>query len=184
VTGTARLFVALELPVDVREALAEWAREVAGNDPALRLVVVDALHVTLAFLGHRAEDEVEVIAAAVRSAGEAADPRPSGLRLAQPLWLAPRRPHVLTVALEDPDGGLAALYDAVWDALAPLGFEPEKRPFLPHVTVARVRKGARVRPHELPAPAALEFTGAALTLFRSHLGGRGPARYEALERIV
>jgi hypothetical protein len=50
------------------------------------------------------------------------------------------------------------------------------------VTVARVRHGARVRARELPAPPAASFTAPALTLFRSHLGGARPARYEALVR--
>ena len=36
-------------------------------------------------------------------------PEAPPLRLAAPLWLAPRRPHVLTVALEDPTGGLAEI---------------------------------------------------------------------------
>ena len=69
------------------------------------------------------------------------------LALGGALWLAPRRPHVLTVAVEDADGALAALQARVVEALAEAAGrdEPERRPFRPHVTVARVRRGGARR---------------------------------------
>ena len=170
-----RLFVALELPAAVRDALARWAREAAGDDPALRLVGTDALHVTLAFLGERDASEVAGLSEVVQGAG----PPPRGLSLGDVLWLAPRRPHVLTVAVDDPRGELTELHAAVWDGLRPLGFEPEHRAFRPHVTVARVRRGVGAPRRDVRAPPQLGFDGAAISLMRSHLGG-GPARYEAL----
>jgi RNA 2',3'-cyclic 3'-phosphodiesterase len=177
-----RLFVALEVPDRVRARLARWARDAVGGDAALRLVAADSMHLTLAFLGHRPADEVEPLGAAVAGAGGAAVAGPVRLRVGEALWLAPRRPHVLTVAVDDPESAAAALYDALWERLEALGHEREKRAFRPHVTVARVRHGARVRPRELPAPPGASFTAPALTLFRSHLGGGRPARYEALVR--
>ena len=105
------------------------------------------------------------------------------LALGEPLWLAPRLPHVLTVELDDLDGALAALRADVVERLAgALGWDPESRAFRPHVTVARVRRGARPR-RDLPDAPQARFAGQAVTLLRSHLGG-GPARYEALERVA
>jgi 2'-5' RNA ligase len=90
---------------------------------------------------------------------------------------------VLTVALEDSGGVLAALQADVVARLADaLPWQPEARPYRPHVTVARVRREWRPRTGELPAGPRATFTADAVVLFRSHLGGRGPARYEALER--
>jgi exodeoxyribonuclease V alpha subunit len=103
---SARLFAALELPADVRAGLAAFGRDAAARDRALRPTREDALHLTLAFLGHRALDEIDPAREAVR--GVAGSPAPA-LTLADPLWLAPRRPHVLTVGLGDADGVLAAL---------------------------------------------------------------------------
>jgi 2'-5' RNA ligase len=177
---SARLFAALELPGDVRAALAAFGRAAAGRDEALRVVGEEAMHVTLAFLGHRPEDEIDPARAAVRAVQGSAPE----LALGEPLWLAPRRPHVLAMALDDADRTLATLRADVVDLLgATLGWEPESRPFRPHVTVARVRRGARPRTRDLPPAPSASFTGQEVVLYRSHLGS-GPARYEALERVA
>ncbi len=179
---SARLFAALQLPADVRAQLADFGRGAAGRDQALRPTAEDALHLTLAFLGHRSLDEIDPAREAVRAA--AGSPALS-LALGGALWLSPRRPHVLTVALEDSDGALAELHALVVASLAAaLPWEPETRPFRPHVTVARVRRGWRPRIDEAPEAPAARFTADEVVLFRSHLGGRGPARYEALERVA
>lgn len=176
-----RLFVALELPPPVREALAGWARAAAGDDPALRLVGVDALHVTLAFLGEREPAEVAALTAVVQSAGLPA----TGLATGDVLWLAPRRPHVMTVAIDDTCGELAALHGAVWHGLAPLGFSPEERPFRPHVTVARVRRGGGSPRRDVHAPPRVVFAASAVSLMRSHMNSvpTHPARYEVLASV-
>jgi 2'-5' RNA ligase len=96
---------------------------------------------------------------------------------------------VLTVELADPSGTLAALQAAVSVALVDaLGIVPERRRFLPHVTVARVRRGAVPRRGGLPDvpwEPGRPFPGEAVTLFRSHLNRTPPtpARYEPLLRV-
>ena len=64
---SARLFAALELPTDVRAGLVAFGREAAARDRALRPTREDALHLTLAFLGHRALDEIDPAREAVRA---------------------------------------------------------------------------------------------------------------------
>jgi 2'-5' RNA ligase len=174
-----RLFVALELPAVVRAALHGWAAEQVAGVERLRLVTPESLHVTLCFLGSRPAAEIEEIAATCRAAVSAlAGPQ---LTVGEALWLPPRRPRVLTVALAgDDEARLAAVQSALSRALVAGGFyEPETRPFLAHVTVARVGRDARIRPRELPAPGAMGFTGERITLFASRLG-KGPVHYEAL----
>jgi 2'-5' RNA ligase len=179
---SARLFAALELPAPVRDSLGAFGRAAAAGDFALRAVGDDALHVTLAFLGHRALDDIDPAREAVRSAAAGAAGPP--LSLGGALWLAPRRPHVLTVEVRDADGALFALQERVVAALVDaVGYEADRRRFRPHVTVARVRHGAAPRRGGLPDAPEAAFAGEALTLYRSWLGG-GPARYEALERVA
>jgi 2'-5' RNA ligase len=70
-------------------------------------------------------------------------------------------------------------------ALAAAGlYEPERRPFRPHATVARLRAGARPprAAAHLDGPEPVAFAGEAVTLYRSRLSRSG-ARYEPLERI-
>ena len=177
---SARLFVALDLPDEVRASVAAWGREAAEADLALRPVALESLHVTLAFLGHRGLDDIEPLSSLVRGvAGPALV-----LRVGEVLWLSPRRPSVLAAALEDDGGSLGRLQQAVASGAAEaVGWVPERRRFLPHVTGARVRRGFSPRRSGVPAPPSRSFTARTLTLYRSHLGGRGPARYEALERV-
>jgi 2'-5' RNA ligase len=176
----ARLFAALDVPEPVREALAGWARDVVGEREGLRLLAPETFHVTLCFLGARPEAEAarigELVAGCATPVG--------GLRLGKAVWFAPRRPRVLAAAVQDEQGSLAALQRRVSDALAAqAGFEPEPRAYNPHLTVARVRSGARVRPEEVEPPPPLPFDGAAVTLYRSY-PGRGGARYEAVSRTA
>ncbi len=177
---SARLFAALELPEQLGGALAAFGRAAAAEDFALRAVAQQSIHLTLAFLGHRGLDEVEPAAEAVAGVTAAA-PR---LELGEALWLSPRRPHVLTVAVHDGDGGLAVLHRELLSRLAEAvpAWTPEARPLRPHVTVARVRRDARPRMGGLPAAPRGAWTGSSLVLFRSHLGG-GPARHEPLARV-
>jgi 2'-5' RNA ligase len=175
---SARLFVALELPEEVRAALAAWR----PRDEALRPVAPEALHVTLAFLGARDEEEAPAIGALLAPLA-----RPvRALALGGAVWLPPRRPGVLAARVEDRDGALAALQADVAGVLARAGvFAPERRPFLAHVTVARVRRGAAVPRDDRAAagPPAMGFAAPSVTLLRSHLSPRG-ARYEALTRVA
>jgi 2'-5' RNA ligase len=177
-----RLFVALELPSRVRSALASWRSSAVGDRDDLRLVAPSSLHVTLAFLGSRAVGELDAIAAAVVGA---CDGMPAArLRVAGVKPVPPRRPRLFALDLEDRDGGAAAVQAAVSDALAAGGrYKPEKRPFWPHVTLARVRKGGRVRRLEVPAPPGEPWLGVALTLYRSRLSRAG-ADYEPLQRVT
>lgn len=173
-----RLFVALDLPADVRADLAAWCGRVAPD--GVRRVPADHLHLTLAFLGSRSQDDADAVASLLP--GVAAPP--GSLRTAGALWLPPRRPDVLTVAIAGGDrldalraGLVAALREAI-------GFEPEARAFRPHVTVGRIPRDTRLRrPQELQVPPPTTFAAQALTLYRSHTQ-RGGARYEALASVA
>lgn len=176
-----RLFVALELPDPVRGALVRWRAE-SGADSrrSIRPVALDALHVTLCFLGWRGADEVEAIGSACSVVS--AEPAP-GLALGAPVWLPRRRPRVLAVELDDVDGGVAQVQSALSDALAAGGwYKPEHRPYLAHVTVARVKGALRGGGPEFPPPPRLGFDASRVVLYRSRLSPSG-AVYEPLTSV-
>lgn len=96
----------------------------------------------------------------------------------------PRDARLFALDLADDSGRATSVQAAASDALAGARlYRPEKRPFWPHVTFARVKRGERRVP---PVPAeglpGTPFEAGQVTLYRSHLSPRG-ARYEPLERI-
>jgi len=178
------MFVALDLPVAARRELADWRDELISGRRDLRPVATEALHVTLVFLGWQDETAAEAIAAAAFGAGAGAaapELRPAAVRP-----LPPRDPRLFALDLDDADGRATALQAAVSAALEGGGwYRPEKRPFWPHVTLARVKRGERrVAPlPEAPAPPAAPFEAGELTLYRSTLRPQG-ALYEPLARAT
>jgi RNA 2',3'-cyclic 3'-phosphodiesterase len=178
--GRARIFVVLDLPAAVRGELAAWAAQAVGGEEGIRVLDEESLHVTLCFLGWRALDEAHRIAELWLPCATRAPQLATG----GAAWLPPRRPGVLVVDLEDEAGTLAEMQRCVAEALAAgIGHEPETRPFRPHVTVARVRRGTRRPAGDLPSPPRIAFAGEALTLYRSQLRREG-ARYQALARVA
>ena len=133
------MFVALDLPAGPRAALAAWRDELLEGRRDLRPVRDQALHVTLVFLGWQDEAAAEAIAgAAIGACGGLAAPR-LGAGAVRPL--PPRNPRLFALDLADEDGRATAIQAAVSDALEEgRWYRPEKRPFWPHVTLARFRK--------------------------------------------
>jgi 2'-5' RNA ligase len=171
------MFVALDLPAPARDALAAWRDTLVADRPDLRPVRPEALHVTLVFLGWQDESAAPDIA----SAAFAAPPRgPMILRPGAIRPLPPRDPRLFALDLEDAGGATGALQAAVSGALRPW-YTPEKRPFWPHITLARVKRGERRvagLPDDLPPPEE-PFEAARLTLYKSTLRPQG-ALYEPL----
>lgn len=169
------------MPRAVSTELLRWAGASLTGRAGLRIISVDAVHITLCFLGSLPVSAIEQIAGACRSiAGHEC----AGLVVAGALWLPPRRPNVLAVSLEDSSGSLADLQAILAARLHGDGFyDPEHRRYLPHVTVARVKRGARVDHGELAPTPRLRFDVDVVTLMRSHLGPAGP-RYEALAEVA
>lgn len=171
--------MALEPPDDTRAALAAWRDELVGGRDDLRPVAPEALHLTLVFLGWQYESDVERIAEDAFTAAGGLD-----APLLRPLVvkpIPPRGPRLFALDLADESGACGALQAAVSAACEAAGvYRPEKRPFWPHITLARVKRGRRADPmeaDELPPP----FSAGTLTLYRSTLRPQG-AIYDALAR--
>jgi 2'-5' RNA ligase len=182
----AKLFVALDLPEAVRSGIEAWgAREL--TDPALRPVAAESLHITLAFLGWRPEKEIAPLAEIVE---ESRAPAPS-IRLGEPVQRPERgRARLFALPVESP-GALALQARLEERLVAARLYEPEKRPFWPHVTVARVKREERgsKRPAPVsraPGPLLQALAGTAicrrLTLYRSEIQPQG-ALYAPLAQV-
>jgi 2'-5' RNA ligase len=182
----ARLFVALDLPGAIRNGIGAWGEEEIA-DPALRRVPAENLHITLAFLGRRPEQDVERV---VRAMEQSVAPAPL-LELLDPVARPPRgRPRLFVLPALSP--GTEQLQAQLCETLIfERLYEPEKRPFWPHVTVARVRaegRGSRrpteveKSPGKLPSELSEPFYGIRVVLYRSELQPSG-ARYVPLAQV-
>jgi RNA 2',3'-cyclic 3'-phosphodiesterase len=181
-----RLFVALDLPDRVRAGIVEWGRAELA-DPALRPIQGESLHITLAFLGYLAEKEIPRLTEIVEASRA---PAPA-VALGDP---APRPerglPRLFALPAESP--GTIALQRALEEKLVGARlFEPEKRPFWPHVTVARVRREERGSkrpasvgkcPGPLPKDLSQSFRAVRIVLYRSQIQPQG-AHYTPLAQV-
>jgi RNA 2',3'-cyclic 3'-phosphodiesterase len=174
----ARLFVALELPDELREGIVTWQRE-ALRDPALRPVKPESLHMTLVFLGYHPEKQIERIA----DAALGVDARAPEIRLEPEPVGVPRGKRPRLFALDAPSEGAVELQSQVERRLVDERFyEPEKRPFWPHLTVARTKRAKRGSqkpalvenpPGLLPEQLCHPKSYVRLVLYRSHLRPQG-----------
>ncbi len=183
-----RLFIAVDLPAELKERLAEVQRRLGEAAQYLRFTRPEGIHLTLKFLGEVEPALFERIVAAMHEAAATAQPLElvaSGLGVFPSL----RSARVVWVGVEGDVESLQALQRDLDQRLHRLGFPRERSAFTPHLTVARVRDGLspadraalaqvleRLRP---PEPA--RFPVDELVLFESFLK-RGGARYEGRAR--
>lgn len=139
-----RLFVACELSEGIKEALShiQVALRQQGLE-GLRWVRPEGIHLTLKFLGETAAEKVASIQEALASCS--AGIPPFEIKLGDLGTFGNRQgPRVVWVGLAGELEVLAELQRRVEGAMAHLGFPPEKRPFSPHLTLARVPEGTSV----------------------------------------
>ncbi len=166
-----RLFVGA--PVPGADALQALAADLKAHHPDARLVPDGSWHVTLRFLGEVADEDANQVAASLRDAlssatavpvsmvGVGAFPKPSAARVA---WAAMDAP------------GLDRIASAVVDATRAFGQPPDRRRFVPHVTLARFRQPSDIRPwidRHRTRSVAKDFIDQVI-LFHSQLGPQGP----------
>ena len=182
-----RLFVAVNLPAAERRAAYEAAAPLRAARLPIKWVAEDSIHVTFRFLGEvddaRAQPIGEALAAAVRAA------RPFDVTLGGVgAFPSLARPRVVWMAVER-HPALELLANDVEKALMDLDFEPELRPFHPHLTLGRAERSAR--PAALSGlehlAASIEYQGSivveSVDLMQSVLAPRG-ATYTVLSRAA
>lgn len=176
-----RCFVAIELPHNVGEFLAQLAARLRAASPRpVKWVDPLGIHLTLKFLGNVPPARIAEIGQALTGAvgGKAPLTLCTGGLGAFPGW---QRPQVVWLGLEGDLEGLARLQSDVDTALSALGFPAEARAFTPHLTLARVREG--LRPEErrhladsvrsVALPPAETFVVRSVSLIRSRLTPSG-----------
>jgi RNA 2',3'-cyclic 3'-phosphodiesterase len=130
-----RLFVALDLPDAVRRALAELIAQLKPKSRGARWVHPESMHVTLKFLGDVDAQKLDSIRAALATTHSE---QPVELHF-RGVGFFPNefKPRVIWSGIEATPH-LFRLAAAVQTSLQPVGLDPESRPFVPHLTLARM----------------------------------------------
>ncbi len=137
-----RSFIAIELPDEGRKGLARLRSELERDEHRfVKWVDPDGIHLTLKFLGNIPFKRVAEITAAMEEAAQGISPfhlEISGLGVFPSL----KQVRVFWVGIGGEVERLSRLQKNIDSALAALGFAREERPFVPHLTLARIRQGA------------------------------------------
>lgn len=180
-----RLFAAVPLAEPAREEIVRVLGALRSEQWPVRWVGDEVVHITLKFFGEVRDERLDVIAEALRLASAGA--RPMTLQLgALGAFPTERRPRIIWAGI-DTHPEFTALRERVENGCDAIGFAREGVPFVPHVTLGRVREGQRLPADALRTPAAAispeRFRADELVLYESLLTSAGP-RYEARATIT
>jgi len=181
-----RIFIALDIPAEIRARITEYAARLRGYAPEARWSRPEGLHVTLKFIGEVKDAKVEEVKGAlggVKAAPFAVTFESAGF------FPTPRSPRVFWIGVHA-DEALAQLAAAIDHATHSVGIAREERAFSPHLTLARAAQGGggpQLRPliPLLEAEAAPQFgtmTAREFFLYQSQ-PQRGGSKYTKLQRF-
>lgn len=135
---TLRSFIAIELPPHIQAGLERITGRMKTSTTDVRWVRTADIHLTLKFLGDVDEERVPELAASIAACTAGTAPFTLAVRS---LGAFPNEhnPQIIWIGAEDESGRLSRMQQALETGLAGIGFKAEKRPFAPHLTLARIK---------------------------------------------
>jgi len=130
-----RLFVAAEIPDDIKYQFAQAQEAIRRSRARLSLVVPEDMHITLKFIGEVEGSRLNPIMEALSTI----QIPPFSLDIGSITLNSPRSPRVVWSDVHDP-GACRDLAGRIETALIPLGIPAETRRFTPHITIARIKQ--------------------------------------------
>ncbi|TWU26895.1 2',5' RNA ligase family [Novipirellula galeiformis] len=139
---TIRSFIAIPLSNQVARSATRLVERLSAPGDGIRWVPLDNLHLTLKFLGDVDNTEVPQVCNIIRNITK--DFEPFDLDFAGAGGFPNlERPRVLCVHIDDPSNSLSRIVARLEDELAAIGFKPEPRDYVPHLTLGRTKSGSR-----------------------------------------
>ncbi len=180
-----RTFIALELPVPIKDLLAETSRELQQyNQRNLKWVLPENMHITFQFLGDVSESHLGDIREIIQQNSSSIEP--PEFTHPQLQLVSPGNPHVLWISYQCECALLEKAHRRIRSDISHLGYKLDSKPLVFHVTLARIK--GTLQPHFidavlkyiLPQPS---FKADKLTLFQSILHPEGPT-YHSLYSLM
>ncbi|MCL4265291.1 MAG: RNA 2',3'-cyclic phosphodiesterase [Anaerolineae bacterium] len=178
-----RAFIAIELPLNIKQELGRISTALAGQLPprAVRWVQPQNMHLTLRFLGDTARSGFGLAVTQLPHLGQqldelAAHHAPFSLQLERlGCFPNPKRPRVIWTGVAGDLAALLAVKQELDERLAPLGWAVEDKPFSAHLTIGRVGDGRLPSTLNWNLPVKpLPFVVANIHLIESQLTPKGP----------
>ena len=140
--ATMRSFIAVEMDEKTIESLKRIQDDISSRVPrgAVKWVAASSIHLTLKFLGDTRVSILEEVERGIERAVKGTNPFEIRIK-GTGCFPSCRRPRVIWIGVEDESGELRSLQKRVDSEMESLGWKPEDRPFSPHLTLGRVRKG-------------------------------------------
>ncbi|MFH1868524.1 MAG: RNA 2',3'-cyclic phosphodiesterase [Candidatus Omnitrophota bacterium] len=174
-----RTFIAIALTEEAHEELSSLQDSLRKSGADIKWVKPDHIHLTLKFLGEIDEEQAAEIKASIDETVK--NQKPFDIHLAK-IGAFPRIafPKIVWVGIDEGSQGCMALAKSVEEAMQRLGFEKEKRPFSPHLTLGRVRSLKNNSQLTSAVEKEKDFSSQTkvsinkITLFQSTLTPKGP----------
>lgn len=146
---TIRTFIGIPFPEEVSESLIRLQERLRGGISNERIVKFERkqnFHITLQFLGDTPKSELLEIRNTLENV--VAQIPSFTISFAKPDVFGGKKPRVFVVNIDQGTDSLVKIQSELAFQLKKIGFKPDKRPYHPHVTVARIRRNKRLSPRE------------------------------------
>ena len=182
-----RAFIAIELPKEIRDSLANLQDKLKSTGADVKWVEPDNIHLTLKFLGEIDDQKLDKITSILENIAK--DKNYFHICISS-LGAFPRisSPRVIWVGIDTGEKETKEIVKALEGKIEKIGIPKEDRPFSSHITIGRTRsalnlqklaKGLETLESDLKIKVA-EFDVTKITLFKSTLTPKGPI-YEVLK---
>ncbi len=181
-----RSFLAIELPTAILSRIGEVQRDLKSSKADVRWVSLENIHLTLKFFGNIEESQIEAIVSSIERFVHTIAPISIAVR-GMGAFPGLKNPRVIWIGLHDEKKFLVSFQNRMEQELQKAGFQPEDRPFHPHLTLGRMRSNRgkddlvkemeRYREEEFGS-----FQADRVVLFKSDLTPKG-AIYTALREV-
>lgn len=167
-----RVFLALEIPKEIKEYLGVVKDQMAARIRGVKWVNEEAQHITLKFFGEQEEKKVGEIGDALSGIERRYDPVAVTLKGIE-AFPDRKRARVIVMALEKGVDNIQMIFHDIEDRLSGLGIEKEKRSFRPHITLGRMRIPGPLLDRDIVAVDVKGFAVSRMVLFQSMLKPAG-----------
>jgi 2'-5' RNA ligase len=181
-----RSFLAIELPKSIQKKIEEVQRDLKTSHADVKWVLPEKIHLTLKFFGNIEESKVDPILQSIGNLIQRTSP--FSIKV-QGMGAFPhsKNPRVIWMGLRSGKEVLATFQKELEGTLAKIGFEPEDRPFQPHLTLGRMKSSqgkddlvGKMEEHREEEFGSVEVEK--VVLFKSDLRPSGPI-YTALKEL-